>query len=97
MAKIHDINIPIARNQNMIMKMLMSHRKDVIDIAYITENDDPAVLKKCHELLESTDVSQSLIFSSHIESYSALFQPKDKNLRKYHLRLVALVSACAEV
>ena len=55
-AKIQDLNIPIARNQNLIIKSIMAHRKQVVGIACISEDTDAKVAHRRHDLLQSTGV-----------------------------------------
>ena len=55
-AKIQDLDIPLMRNQNIIIKLLMAHRQHIISIAHITENVNPQVAARRLQLLESKDV-----------------------------------------
>ncbi len=53
LAKLHDLNIPLVRNQNTIIKNLMTHRKEIFDHAYIDEGSDPEIAAKRHDLLSN--------------------------------------------
>jgi hypothetical protein len=56
-AKIHDLDIAIPRNQNLIIKGLMANRRDIVDIAYISDkSNDKEVIIKRQQMLENSDV-----------------------------------------
>lgn len=52
-AKVEDLNIPIQRNQNLIVKYLTARRQTVIDIAFIDVEGDAEVNQLRLELLRS--------------------------------------------
>ncbi len=60
-AKIQDLDIPLPRNQNLIVKSLMAHRRKVIDVAHFSEAVDERVAQRRHDLLESTNVCSKLV------------------------------------
>jgi hypothetical protein len=95
LAKLHDLGIPLVRNQNTIIKQLMTHRKDIFEHAYIEEGTDPVIAAKRHNLLAKEVclpfcLIKQLLTSvlSHLQAGSELF--------KYHLELLGLLAVCAE-
>ncbi len=80
-SKIQDKDIPIARNQNLVIKTLMSHRAEVVDIAHISETVNPQVAAKRLELLQSKMVCihvYALLFANiyNIMQYSRILLNK---------------------
>ena len=55
-AKIQDMNIPIIRNQNLIIKSIVAYQKDIFDVAYITNTVNKEFIARRHQLLEDTSV-----------------------------------------
>jgi hypothetical protein len=51
LAKLHDEGIPLVRNQNTIIKQLMTYRKDIFEHTYIEEGTNPVIAAKRHKLL----------------------------------------------
>eukprot|EP00039_Didymoeca_costata_P011469 m.161015 g.161015 ORF g.161015 m.161015 type:complete len:2636 (+) comp15183_c0_seq1:24-7931(+) len=79
--KLEDVNIPLKRNQDIIIKSLMKHRQEVIAVAFIDDQSSPAVNAKRTDLLRG-DGSKN--------------DKTDRALLKYHLALVSLLASCAE-
>ena len=57
LTKLDDMGISMKRNQDITIKYLMTHRKKIIEVAYIDEEDNGDVDRKRHELLQRDSVS----------------------------------------
>jgi len=76
---VDELNVPLKRNQDLIMKSLMQHREEVITSGYIDGREYSAMDERRVDLLR--------------------YDGKDEGNRRllmYHIKLVSLLSACAE-
>eukprot|EP00039_Didymoeca_costata_P001936 m.56376 g.56376 ORF g.56376 m.56376 type:complete len:2661 (+) comp11036_c1_seq1:86-8068(+) len=79
--KLEDVNIPLKRNQDLIIKSLMKHRDSVISVAYIDDQSDPKINALRTDLLRGD---------------GTINDKTDRKLLAYHLSLVSLLASCAE-
>jgi hypothetical protein len=54
--KLEEDDVVIPRNQSLIIKTVMAYRSSIVEVAYISETDDPKVVENRRRLLQSTDV-----------------------------------------
>jgi hypothetical protein len=59
--RLNELNVPLKRNQSLIVQMVMTYRKQIVDVALIDELCDPELIKKRSELLRSPEVSEPLL------------------------------------
>jgi hypothetical protein len=57
--RLDNLNLPLKKNQNAIIQLLMTHRVNIFDLAHIIQNNPGATAKRL-ELLRSSEVRASL-------------------------------------
>jgi hypothetical protein len=105
-AKLEDLNIPLQRNQNIIMKAITLHRSVVVDAALIDDRSDPVINDQRMSMLRGANVAtprtqrkRSVTLTKEDmqrPAVTAVTPKQGASLRRYHLNLVELLAACAE-
>mmetsp|Transcript_19552 Transcript_19552/g.58269 ORF Transcript_19552/g.58269 Transcript_19552/m.58269 type:complete len:2305 (+) Transcript_19552:63-6977(+) len=108
-AKLEDLNIPLQRNQDIIMKALTLHRSTVVDAALIDDVSDPKINDSRMQMLRGANVASPLLVRKRTQTMRLgdlgagderapppISAAEGAALRRYHLNLVELLGACAE-
>jgi len=64
-AKVEEWNLPLKRNQELIIKEIMKNKAQVIDLAYIDSDSDPKTNEKRMQLLMDRSASQNKLKDYH--------------------------------
>jgi hypothetical protein len=94
--RLNELNVPLKRNQSLIVQMVMTYRKQIVDVALIDELCDPELIKKRSELLRSPEVSELLLQLDSFSMTCNTLLVQESKLLKYHIALVELLASCAE-
>lgn len=97
--QVEELDLPLQRNQGIVMKSLIEHRDAVIAPAHIDDESNPVINERRMALLrgQTSGLVTAYGFGEGEEEHAgAAAEEASDTLREYHCQLVDLLASCAE-